>query len=127
MVRFVLLGSAAAFAGVGVLFLLDPTGMAARVGVTLTGATADNDVRAVYGGLQLGCCAFLALCALRPAWHAPGVAAQLLLFGGLVAARVVSWTMAGLPDALGLGLHAAEGVGLLFGVLAWRALPTEER
>lgn len=122
MIRLVLYGSALAFAGIGALFLLDPAGMAARVGLQLAGAIADNDVRAVYGGLQLGCAAFLALCAARPAWHAPGLAAQLITFGGLFGARCVSIAAVGSPGPLGLALHAAEGLGLVFGLLAWRRL-----
>jgi hypothetical protein len=123
MSRLVLAGSALAFLGVGALFLLDPAGMARHVGVGVLGATADNDVRAVYGGLQLGCGAFLLLCALRSEWHAAGLAAQLLLFGSLVAARVLSWLVVGLPETLGLALHAAEAGALVLGWLAWRRLP----
>lgn len=122
MIRIVLYGSSLAFAGIGALFLYDPAGMATRVGLGLTGAIADNDVRAVYGGLQLGCAAFLALCAARPAWHAPGLAAQLLSFGGLFGARCVSLVAVGSPGPLGLFLHGAEGVGLVLGLLAWRRL-----
>lgn len=120
MSRFVLVASALAFAGIGLAFLIDPAAMARHVGLALEGPTADNDVRAVYGGLQLGCAAFLLLCAIRPAWHAPGLLAQLLLFGGLVTARLVSWAAVGLPSRLGLALHAAETTGLLLGGLAWR-------
>lgn len=125
MVRFVLFGSAVAFGGIGLAFLVAPGAMGARVGVSLAGATADNDVRAVYGGLQLGCAAFLALCATRPAWYAPGIAAQLLTFGGLAGARLLSWLAVGLPEPLGLALHGAEAAGLVLGGLAWRSLPGE--
>ena len=118
----VLGGSALAFGGIGAAFLVDPSGMAARVGLAGGSALADNDVRAVYGGLQLGCCAFLAVCAARPVWHRPGLAAQLLLFGGLAAARLVSVAAVGLPGTLGLVLHAGELAGLAFGLLAWRRL-----
>jgi len=124
-VPFVLGASALAFGAIGLAFLAAPAGMAARVGLGLSGALADNDVRAVYGGLQLGCAAFLAACAARPAWHAPGLAAQLLLFGGLAAARFVSWAAVGTPGTLGLVLHGAEIAGLVFGWLAWRRLGAE--
>lgn len=125
LARVVLLLSALPFAGVGLCFLVAPIAMAALVGVTLTGATADNDVRAVYGGLQLGCAVFLALCAFVPGWQRAGVAAQLCSFGGLAAARVVSWLVVGSPGSLGLALHAGEIVGLVAGVLAWRALAVD--
>ena len=125
MIRLVLAASALAFGGIGLAFLLDPVGMAARVGVGLTGTIADNDVRAVYGGLQLGCGAFLALCATRPTWYGPGLMAQLLLFGGLAAARFVSVAAVGLPGTLGLVLHAGEITGLGFGLCALHRLRSD--
>jgi hypothetical protein len=121
--RLVLAGSALAFAGIGVPFLIAPAAMAGYVDVTLSGALADNDVRAVYGGLQLGCAAFLAACAGRAAWLRIGLVAQLLLFGGLIAARFASLAAVGLPGALGLTLHAAEIVAVVLGGISLRRLP----
>ena len=122
MARFVLIASAVAFAGIGLAFLASPVAMAERVGLGLAGTIADNDVRAVYGGLQIGIGAFLALCATRPAWFHLGLAAQLLLFGGLALGRFVSWFAAGSPGAFGVTLHAAEIVALILGLIAWRRL-----
>lgn len=120
--RFVLAASALPFAGIGIAFLVAPESMANRVGLMVTSATAQSDVRAVYGGLQLGCAAFLALCAAKPAWVRPGLAVVVLTFGGLAGARVVSWVDAGLPDALGIALHSGELTGLICGGVAWRLL-----
>ena len=55
--RVVLALCAFPFALIGLGFLLAPETMAARVDVSLGSTTADHDVRAVYGGLQLGCAA----------------------------------------------------------------------
>ena len=120
--RVVLLGSALPFAAIGLAFLLAPGQMAGFVGVSLAGATADADVRAVYGGLQLGCAAVLVTAASRPHWWRPGVAAQLALYGGLAGARFVSLPIAGVPSALGLALHAGELLGVVAGWWAWRSL-----
>ena len=92
------------------------------VGLELSNVTADNDVRAVYGGLSLGCAAFLLWCGLDEARLEAGVRAQVFTFGGLAGARCVSIALHGLPDALGLTLHAAEIVALVCGVSAWRVL-----
>jgi hypothetical protein len=116
--RLVLWLSAVAFAAIGAAFLLAPEAMAARVGVSLAGATAANDVRAVYGGLQLGIAAFLAWCVRRPDALRAGLAAQLFTFGGLAAARFVSMLLDGQPGALGLALHAAEIAGFACGGIA---------
>ena len=53
--RLVLGLSALAFAGIGAAFLVVPEAMAARVGVSLAGAAAANDVRAVYGESRPSC------------------------------------------------------------------------
>jgi hypothetical protein len=65
--RLVLALSALPFAGIALAFLV---ALAARVDVSLGSATADHDVRAVHGGLQLGCAARLASGAFRIALHA---------------------------------------------------------
>jgi hypothetical protein len=126
--RLVLALSGLAFAAIGVPFLLAPAATAARVDVSLAGALADNDVRAVYGGLQVGCAAFLLWCAARSERVRLGLAAQLLLFGGLFAGRVASWLAVGLPPPLGLALHAGEALGLACGLVARRGLgPAQSR
>jgi hypothetical protein len=68
--RLVLALSALPFAGIALAFLVAPETLAARVDVSLGSATADHDVRAVHGGLQLGCAARLASGAFRIALHA---------------------------------------------------------
>jgi hypothetical protein len=119
--RLVLALSAVPYAAIGLLFLVLPAAGAGRVGLALGGATADADVRAVYGGLQLGVAAFLALCAARPGWVRAGLAAQVLGFGGLAGARVVSLAVVGAPAPLGLALHGGELAGLACGLAAcWR-------
>ena len=121
--RLVLWLSAVAFAAIGAAFLLAPVAMAARVGVSLAGATAANDVRAVYGGLQLGVGACLAWLAWRPDTLRAGLTLQLFGFGGLAAARFASLLLDGYPGALGLALHGAEVVAIAFGVAARARLP----
>lgn len=116
--RFVVLASVPPFAGIGAGFLVAPAFMASLVGLELTNVTADNDVRAVYGGLSLGCAAFLLWCGLRPGQLAAGVHAQVFTFAGLVAGRTLSVALRGAPDALGVALHAAEIAGLACGLVA---------
>jgi hypothetical protein len=120
--QLVLRLSALPFAGIGLAFLLAPEAMANHVGVTLEGATADHDVRAVYGGLQLGCAALLLWGAARPERVHFALVAQLLLYGGLGGARVVAWLVNGVPSALGVALHAGEIVGFVAAVVALRRL-----
>lgn len=125
--RVILALSAIPFALIGVAFTLFPVEMGAVVGVSLADATAIADVRAVYGGLQLGCALFLGLAAANTEWTRAGLAAQLALYGGLALARVYSYAAAGMPSALGLALHAGEIAGLVFGGLAWTKLTKHSR
>ena len=118
--------SALPFAGVGAFFLLAPATAGGIVGLELTDVTADNDVRAVYGGLGLGLAAFLALAARREAWHRPALTAQVLTYGGLALARVLSWAVAGWPGPVAFLLHGGEIVGVCFGVFALRRLPASK-
>ncbi len=120
LARSVLWLSALPFAGIGLAFLLAPESMASRVGFTLAGATADHDVRAVYGGLQLGCAALLLWGATRPERVRFALVAQLLLFGGLAGARALAWSFVGAPSVLGLALHAGEVAGFAAGWFALR-------
>jgi hypothetical protein len=120
--RAVLALSALPFAGIGLGFLLFPAALGAQVGVSLADATAEHDVRAVYGGLQLGCAALLALGAARDERVRFALVAQLLLYGGLAGARGLAWLAAGPPGGLGLALHAAELAAFAAGCVALRRL-----
>ncbi len=120
--RAVVLLSALPFAGIGLAFVAAPVEMARLVGLEATSVTADNDLRGVWGGLSLGCAALLAWCGARETRVEMGVRVQLFLYGGLAAGRVVSLLVAGVPDALGLALHAGEIVGVACGASAWAVL-----
>lgn len=125
--RLVLRLSALPCAGVGLAFLAAPAAMGSLVGLELTSVTADNDVRAVYGGVSSGLALFLWVSASRPDWLVPGLAAQLLTFGGLALARVLSWAVAGWPGPIAHLLHAGEIVGIAAAALALRGLGREAR
>jgi hypothetical protein len=94
------------FVGVGIAFLLAPLWGAGSVDLVLPTATARTDVRATYGGLDLGFGLFLAACSHRNEWVRPGLLAVGLALGGFAAGRLV-------------GLAAEGGLsGLLWGLLA---------
>ena len=125
--RWVLLTSAAVYSAIGGAFLAAPAGMARLVGVELTSATADNDVRAVYGGVAIGLAVFLGLAAGRRDWWHPALWVVLLSTGGMAGARVLSWILVGMPESVAFALHAAEVAGVAAAALALSGLPNEER
>lgn len=119
----VLYVGAVLYVAVGAAFALAPEPMAGFVDVALGGVTADNDVRAVYGGANVGLGVFLALAATRPAWQRPALVAMALALGGMATARLLSWGVAGLPGPLAYLLHASEVAGVAFAWLALRTIP----
>lgn len=123
LARLVLALSALPFAAIGLGFLLLPHLMASLVGVAFSSHTADHDVRAVYGGLQLGCAGLLLWGAARPERVRFALGAQLLLYGGLAGARGLAWGVTGAPGELGVALHVAEALGFAAAWLALRRLP----
>lgn len=125
LTRIVLLISAPIYAGIGVAFLIAPSTMASFVDVMLHSVTADNDIRAVYGGVNIGLGVFFAISATRPAWYQPALFVVILTLGGLAGARFLSWAVAGMPSAIGFALHASEVLGLMLSAIALRSLSKE--
>ena len=76
------------FLGLGVWFLLDP-GAGALVGLTPSEGTGRAELRAMYGGLDLGIGAFLAWGAIRASWARPALALGALALLGLACGRAV--------------------------------------
>jgi hypothetical protein len=125
--RAVLALSALPFAAIGLAFVFAPEAMAARVDVSLASVTADHDVRAVYGGLQVACAVLLGWGAFSRHAVRPALVAQLALYGGLVGGRLVGWIASGAPGSFGLWLHGLELLGLAAGGLAFYRLSKEGR
>jgi len=127
LARFALLIASLAFGVAGLSFLIAPAFLTSRVGISLADATADNDIRAVYGGLELGLALFFLVSQARPAWLRPALVAAVLTLSGMAAARVVSWLVVGLPEPVGYVLHAPEVFGAVLGLVALLRLPEDER
>lgn len=92
-------------------------------GLEPSNALALNDLRAVYGGLQLALATFFVIASRQPAWHPVALWLQMLTFGGLAAGRLLSLSLDGAPSALGFVLHGLEILGLACGIFAFRSLP----
>ena len=107
-------------------FLASPASFAALVDISLTSTTADNDFRAVYGGVSLGLALFFLASLSRPAWFRPALTAAALIFGCMVAARVLSWALAGFPSSIAYGLQLSEAAGFALTLLALQRLSRAE-
>ncbi|MEZ4381923.1 MAG: DUF4345 family protein [Nannocystaceae bacterium] len=116
----IVLLTALSFIGVGAAFIVDPTGMAAIVDIKATSTLARNDIRAIYGGVEIGLGVAL-LAALAGGGPERPLKSTIYVFGGLVLARSLSIALDGRPadpGALILGLE------LLTFTLAAAALTT---
>jgi len=111
--RAVLLGLSAAYVVFGVAFLLAPAKMAGLVDLTTTTKTGLIELRAFYGGVELGLGAFLALAATRREWYAPALVAALMSFLGIAGARIYGISVDGIPGALVFLLLALEVAGVV--------------
>lgn len=110
------------FAFFGVWLLLRPAALAA-VDIPADSANARAEIRAMYGGFELGIAAFLGFCLLRPEWTEPGLWFQLLALGGLALGRLVGISVerGGVRRLLWLfAVVELVGVGVTVAALALR-------
>jgi len=117
--RTLLAVAALIFIGIGVLYSISPLAVVALFPDGSTGtADARSEIRAVYGGLELGLGLFFLLGALRREHtaHAVACAALVSFFAGLV--RTASFAIEGSIPGMHLYWAALELVG---GVVAYAA------
>ncbi|MCB9685407.1 MAG: DUF4345 family protein [Alphaproteobacteria bacterium] len=121
MVRALLGLAVLVYAAIGVWTLIDPVGPMADVGVAVTDARGLVELRAMYGGLELGMAAFLGWCLTDAARARIGLVAATLTLLGLGSVRLVSWVVLQPPGSLLPALFTVELGGALAGALAlWR-------
>jgi len=106
------------FLGMGIYGLAAPGALVARFGITLGGADAKNEVRAVYGGFGVAVAVLLALAAFGVTGLRPGavIAIAVALFGmafGRLVARLFDRPSAFYPVWLFFLVEAAGGALLL--------------
>ena len=86
--------AAVIFAGFGVWFLIKPAALGG-IGIEVNGPSARTDIRATYGGFELGIAAFLFWCAARGDWHHVGLVAATLCVAGFGVGRGVGILLEG--------------------------------
>lgn len=121
LARFALAAGALGFGGFGLVLLAFP-GLLGGVGVEAVSPSGTVELRAFYGGLELGLAAFLLLALFRPAWHRSALTLELCALGGIVVARGAALMLTGgEANAIVYGAWAGEGaMALLAAVALWR-------
>lgn len=118
--RIVLLIQIAALVLLGLAYFIRPEEMASFSGALLMSAAAVTEVRAFYGGLQLGLAAFLAMALLRLGLLRPALTLLVLLYSALAVARIGGlWLDGGAQQTFNLYALLLE---LVSAGLAWWAL-----
>jgi hypothetical protein len=106
--RVVLWIGAAAFFAIGAWLLINPEGMA-QMGLPLGAPVWRIEIRAFYGGLEVGLAIYLAICALRPAWCLPGLTAAALVLGGAGSGRLLGMLADGMDRNMLIAMASELG------------------
>lgn len=116
--------ASAALLGFGVPLLVVPD-LVRLIELGPATATGRSDVRAVYGGLEVGLGIFCGLCARRPPWFRAGLTMLALALAGVLAGRLVSLVADGWPRMITLVFTGGELAVAALAVAALRALPRD--
>lgn len=116
--RIALLAAASGFTGFGIACLVRPKSMLKRVDVRAGSARGTTELRAMYGGLELGLGAFFASAAAKSEWSRPALLAQTLGLGGLAASRLAGILSDHPRGALMNVLFIAESTAAVLGAVA---------
>lgn len=85
--RLILALSAAGLLGFGVVMLVAPAGLLASIGIVLQTPEAITEIRAFYGGLEIGLGLALLFCLIQPGLLRPGLALSALCYGTVALCR----------------------------------------
>ncbi len=120
--RITLWLSGLGFLGFGLACLIAPLAVLGAVDVVVSGPIAATEIRAFYGGLEIGLGALLIAAALQPAQQRPGLWLGFAAYGGIGFARLAgilidsaSSTFLWAALATELGLAGLAAVCLLRG------------
>ncbi len=117
--RILLWVAGLSYLGFGLACLVAPLDTLAAAGVAVSGAPAGAEIRAFYGGLELGLGALLLAAALRPGQLRAGLWLCLASYGGIGLARLLGMALDSVATPFLIG---ATGVELLLAGAAALAL-----
>ena len=98
---------------IGINTFHDPLAAMAAVELNVNTVSALNELRATYGGLQIGMGLFLLAGFCCKAYTRPALLAQALIVGGLASGRLISIALDGQPNTFVQGLVVLESVTAL--------------
>ena len=112
---------ATGFFAFGLWLLIDPLTALGKIGIHTSESTGVIELRAFYGGVELGVAAFLAMCAYKPEWREAGLWLVLFSNGGAGLARLLGIALAGtFGSYLGWALVWELGFSAMAGLALFR-------
>jgi hypothetical protein len=122
--RVVLVIQLLALGGLGLAYFIQPHAMANLSGMLLMSSAAATDMRAFYGGAQIGLAAFIGLSLSRLDLMRAALTLLVLLYSSLALARIGGlWLDGGAQQTFNLYALLLEGVSVLLCFWALRGLP----
>jgi hypothetical protein len=116
--RTALITAAAGFTGFGIACLVSPKKALDRVDVRPRSSRGTTELRAMYGGLEVGLGAFFAVAAAKPEWTRPALMAQTLGLGALAGSRLAGIISEHPRGKLMKALFAAESASAALAAVA---------
>jgi hypothetical protein len=123
LAKTLLIGSAIIFVLVGAAFLFLPQQYAAVLEISALTPLGRTDLRATYGGLELGIGIFLIVCVGRRGWIRQGLWALALTTGGFATGRLIGFVSERSAPQLMLIFLVIEVVVTCLSIVSLRRLP----
>ncbi|MCC7132515.1 MAG: DUF4345 family protein [Gemmatimonadales bacterium] len=117
--RVVLGLTGAVFVTLGLGFLVAPEGLLGLMKIQVSPERALLEIRAMYGGLELGLGVFFIVAVFRERWIRAALGAQFLVLGGMGSTRLLALLFAGRSDRLMVAFAVAEVIGAVLGIGAF--------
>ena len=126
LAKLSLIITANGFAGLGITLLIFP-GLLEIVGVMELTGSGTIEIRAFYGGLELGIALFFLLAINRPKWLKPALVLQVCILGGVAIGRMLGLVITSWQAQLVIYIIlAAEGTLAILGAVALSKLQSEK-
>jgi hypothetical protein len=122
LARFSLGATSLAFFCFGVWLLIAPQALG-DIGIQLATESAKVEVRAMYGGFEIGMGVFFLLAAMRPGWFRPALVLQVVSLLGLGGVRLISLVMTRGADQILYFFAGLELLAVVIGYVALKRLP----
>ena len=121
LARFSLGATSLAFFIFGFWLLVAPQALG-DIGIQLATPSAQVEIRAMYGGFEIGMGVFFLLAAMRPEWFRPALVLQVVSLLGLGGTRLITLLMTPGADRLMYFFAGLELFAVVIGFIALKRL-----